>query len=283
MSVDLRPLDPGDPRTPSQQIANALRAAILREQFRAGDKLPSQHALAAHFGVARETVKSALHILDREELIVSRQGSGVFVRARRGIPLDLEGLLRSAFDRPHVTIDYSGFSGETLSRTLPAALSDIDEGKLRSLRIRLMLTDPASLTGFPRRIDGRPNDRALQRVFRQVMHTAVDRIGRAVGELSLNSASVEIRVHALGPMMKMYLLNAERVLFGFYPATEFSVTVGGTETTLHHPSGWDATLFGPSDGASLPTGPATSGPPFTEQARAWFESMWTAIATPYER
>lgn len=285
MPVELRPLDPEDPRTPSQQIANALRAAILREQFRAGDKLPSQHALAAYFGVARETVKSALLILDREELILSRQGSGVFVRARQGESLDLEALLRSAFDRPHVTIDYSGFNGETLSKTLPAALPDASAG--RSLRLRLMVTDPASRTDFPRRIDGAVNDRPLRAVFTRVFHTALARIEAAIDQAllagSLASAVIEVRTLATGPMAKLYLLNRERVLFGFYPATEFSVDVEGVETALHHPSGWDATVFSASDGERMRTGPETSGPPFTEQAQAWFDSMWTTIAQPYER
>jgi len=124
----LRDLDPDDPRTPSQQIANALRAAILMGTFRPGDRLPSQHELSRHYRVARETVKSALQILDREALVVSRQGSGAFVRSRQGTPLDLEGLLRTAFDRPHVSIDYAGFRGETLANTLVPSLREIGAG-----------------------------------------------------------------------------------------------------------------------------------------------------------
>lgn len=273
-------LDPDDPRTPSQQIANALRAAILRGNYAAGDKLPSQHALVAHYGVARETVKSALRILDRERLIVSRQGSGSYVRTRQGHRLDLEGLLRSAFDRPDVTIDYAGFRGETLANTLPPSLRDIAAGRLaaRSLRVRLLLVDPKSIVDFPRRKDGKPTDRALRKVHTELTDAAIDTVSAGVAELTkarlLRSGTVEVRTHGLGPVIKCYVLNGERALVGFYPSTTYSLTVRGESVPMIHPSGWDVVLATPDDAP-------TYGPPFAEQAHAWFESIWSTVAHPY--
>jgi DNA-binding GntR family transcriptional regulator len=78
-------LDPNDPQTPSQQIANRLHAAILTGQLKPETKLPSQPFLAAHYGVARETVKSALRNLQAAGLIVSRKGSGSYVREKADI------------------------------------------------------------------------------------------------------------------------------------------------------------------------------------------------------
>ncbi|WP_203774275.1 winged helix-turn-helix domain-containing protein, partial [Actinoplanes nipponensis] len=66
MNVDARSLDdlePDDARPASQQIANVLRAAILTRKFAPGERLPSQNDLAERYGVARETIKSALRIL----------------------------------------------------------------------------------------------------------------------------------------------------------------------------------------------------------------------------
>src|ERR1700733_2624356 len=71
-----------DPKQASAQIANKLRAAILTRKLTAGEKLPSPPELANRYGVARETVKRALDVLRSERLIVSRQGSGAFVRAQ---------------------------------------------------------------------------------------------------------------------------------------------------------------------------------------------------------
>jgi Bacterial regulatory proteins, gntR family len=51
-------------------------------EARPGEKLPSGNELAQRYGVARMTTQQAMHILRDEGLIVSRQGSGVFVRER---------------------------------------------------------------------------------------------------------------------------------------------------------------------------------------------------------
>jgi DNA-binding transcriptional regulator YhcF (GntR family) len=281
---NLHDLDPDDPRTPSQQIANALRAAILTDRLAAGDKLPSQHDLARRYGVARETVKSALRLLDREQLVVSRQGSGVFVRSRRGPSLDLPALLRSAFDRSHVSIDYAGFNAEALSNTLTPTLAEIRAGRLhpRSLRLRIMVVDPTAPVSFPRPLADTAGDPAVRQQLAVITRHAITRLTDAVTELAdrrlIRSATVEARVHELAPTFKLYLLNNEQALFGFYPVTQYSLKVKDGPVELHYPSGWDGTLFGVSadDGVSL------SGPPFTEQAQAWYESVWSTLARKYK-
>ena len=87
------PLDPDDPRPTYVQVADVLRAAILDKQFGPGDKLPPRAELAKTYNVAPMTVQSALRELREEGLIVSRQGSGVFVRTR---PVDAEPSLHAA-------------------------------------------------------------------------------------------------------------------------------------------------------------------------------------------
>ncbi len=59
-----------------------MRAAILTRKLAQGEKLPSGSELAQRYGVARMTVQQAIRLLRDEGLIVSRQGSGVFVRER---------------------------------------------------------------------------------------------------------------------------------------------------------------------------------------------------------
>lgn len=76
-------LDDDDPRPPYRQIAAQLRAAILGGVLQPGARLPSQSELAASFGVARMTVAQALRMLKDDTLIVSRQGSGTYVRDQR--------------------------------------------------------------------------------------------------------------------------------------------------------------------------------------------------------
>jgi DNA-binding GntR family transcriptional regulator len=103
-------LDPNNPRPPYVQVANALRAAILANRVRAGDKVLSRNELAKTYDIAPMTVQNALRELRDEGLIVSRQGSGVFVRERTERPIGLRP--------PHRTRLRYAESGDRLRRLL---------------------------------------------------------------------------------------------------------------------------------------------------------------------
>jgi GntR family transcriptional regulator, phosphonate transport system regulatory protein len=63
-------------------IAETLQAEIAAGHYRPGDKLPTEAALAARFGVNRHTVRHALATLAEAGAVHSRRGAGVFVAAR---------------------------------------------------------------------------------------------------------------------------------------------------------------------------------------------------------
>lgn len=76
----------GGGRTPVwQAIAGALRADISEGRYGAGDKLPTEAALAARFGVNRHTVRHALSRLVEDGLVRTRRGAGAFVAS---VPTD---------------------------------------------------------------------------------------------------------------------------------------------------------------------------------------------------
>ena len=75
-------IDPASDRAVYKQIADHLRAAIGRERLQAGDQLPSEAQLMAHYGVARMTARNALRLLQDEGLITAEHGRGVYVRPR---------------------------------------------------------------------------------------------------------------------------------------------------------------------------------------------------------
>lgn len=62
-------------------IADALRAEIAGGARPPGDRLPTEAALAARFGVNRHTVRRALARLVEEGLVRTRRGAGAFVAA----------------------------------------------------------------------------------------------------------------------------------------------------------------------------------------------------------
>ncbi len=63
-------------------IAGKLSEDIAAGHYRPGDRLPTEAALAARFGVNRHTVRHALAALAERGLVHSRQGAGVFVAQR---------------------------------------------------------------------------------------------------------------------------------------------------------------------------------------------------------
>lgn len=74
-------MSPATPRTAIwKSIAEALESEIAAGHYAPGDKLPTEAALSARFGVNRHTVRHALAALAERGLVVARRGAGVFVR-----------------------------------------------------------------------------------------------------------------------------------------------------------------------------------------------------------
>ena len=63
-------------------IAETLAAELREGHYRPGEKLPTEAALAARFGVNRHTVRQALASLADAGAVHARRGSGVYVTAR---------------------------------------------------------------------------------------------------------------------------------------------------------------------------------------------------------
>ncbi|MES2432819.1 MAG: phosphonate metabolism transcriptional regulator PhnF [Pseudomonadota bacterium] len=64
-----------------RSIADTLTAEIASGHYRPGDKLPTEAALAARFGVNRHTVRHAMAALAEAGAVHARRGAGVFVTA----------------------------------------------------------------------------------------------------------------------------------------------------------------------------------------------------------
>src|SRR6266849_4788746 len=75
----MRRVEANDPRTPSAQIADDIRAQIVDGELVPGSRLPSGRALARQYEVALMTVQTAFRRL-RDEGCVYSTGRGYFVR-----------------------------------------------------------------------------------------------------------------------------------------------------------------------------------------------------------
>ncbi|MBE3016315.1 GntR family transcriptional regulator [Microbispora sp. NEAU-D428] len=272
-------LDPEDPRPPYLQVAHQLRAAILTRKFAPGEKLPSGPELAKSFGVARMTVQQAIRELRDEGLVISRQGSGVFVRERTARPVGLRPHIEQAFKQPKVSIDFAGFSGETLHGAIQEPLDQIRAGRIvpESITVRMLLPDTGHPWSLPSRVDTLADEPLFRERAERISSRHAQAIIDSVHELQelglIESAKVEVRVFGEPSRFKLYVLNEEEAFFGFYPVIEHTITVKGESLPMYDLMGKDAELFhfAVSDGAV-----STSGE-FVKQARAWFNSVWTSV------
>ena len=84
IKVDDRPL--------YAQAVDVLRSLISEGSYEPGDRLPPEIELANELGISRTTLRVAMGTLEREGLIVRRQGLGTFVTDRS--PTGLRGGLQ---------------------------------------------------------------------------------------------------------------------------------------------------------------------------------------------
>ncbi|QDP41766.1 GntR family transcriptional regulator [Radiobacillus deserti] len=61
------------------QIKKAIEEEIQTGELQVGDKLPSEVVLAKRFQVSRETVRSAIRLLEDEGMVHVRHGAGTFI------------------------------------------------------------------------------------------------------------------------------------------------------------------------------------------------------------
>ncbi|WP_328298691.1 winged helix-turn-helix domain-containing protein [Streptomyces sp. NBC_00435] len=280
MTFALEPLDPDDDRPPYEQVARSLGAAIRTRKLAPGEKLPSHKMLTDHFGFARATIQRALRDLEDEGLVVSRKGSGVFVRSRTERPAGLRPYVEQAFASKNVTIDFAGFSSETLHGALQEPLDKIRVGRLTpaSIRIRILVPDMDVPQAAPVRREDCADDVRLRSRMHDIMVGYTRSISDAISELShlglVQESSVSVRVHSGTQFFKLYVINNEDAFFGYYPIRPNKVVAQGEAIEIFDLVGKDTILFH----HSMNDGDSSSGAQQVEQARMWFDSIWETIA-----
>ena len=278
-------LDPNDPRPPYRQVANHLRAAILTGEFEAGDQLPTGGQLSEMYGVARMTVQKAIQVLRKEDLIVSRQGSGVFVKGRPTRTTGLRRHMEAGFEASEVTIDYLGYPSESLRSALWEPLERVRRGRYRPdlLRLRAIVPDTTQPWRLPVRLDDGTDEPALRAEAQSTIDRHVVPLVDAVNDLEelglIPSAAAEVRTVASVQLVELCLINERELFLGLCPVGERTIAVDGTDrrvidlladdtAMLHHRVPDDDTSDGIGDAGHVAA------------AVAWFETIWDTVAKP---
>ena len=131
------------------RIAESLRDRIHGGRLMPGTRLDNQRALAKSFGVTLMTLRQALELLERENLIARRHGLGTFVAAP-SIDYDILQLRRFAGDLSaqgeHVTTRLLGGRVARADRRVSDALGLPARARVVQLeRLRLVDGHPMSL------------------------------------------------------------------------------------------------------------------------------------------
>lgn len=273
-----------DPRPPYLQVAAQLRAAILAGTYAEGDRLPSQAQIAETFGVARMTAQQALRILREQGLISSRTGSGNFVRARSTRPAGLRPHIEEAFRQEDMSLDFYGYTAETLAGALSEPLDRVRSGEfpIQRISLRLLVLDTDHELVLPGKAGAvRGDEPRLRARMGDTTDNAIRALNKAIEELVdlglLEAANVEVRRQPIPPMQKLYVINRQRVFWGYYPVKERDITVGKQKVHALDPVGKDMVLF--EKGATPNV--QDDGSAFVDATLDWYDTVWDLLGTPY--
>lgn len=112
-------LNPQSPIPLYRQLADLLLKRVRTGEYPPGSRIPSEHKLAATFGIGRPTARQAIELLVRKRVLEKRRGSGTYVRADRE-EVDLFSLAGtiSSFHRKGISV--------TTHILAPTRLTEID-------------------------------------------------------------------------------------------------------------------------------------------------------------
>jgi len=103
-----------------EQIIFQVKESVARGELSEGDKLPSVRSLAKDLAVNPNTVIRALEALEREGVVIRRQGAGCFATGRKST-LDLKERNRQLQDLMKRTVTQAyhlGFSSDDIRKAL---------------------------------------------------------------------------------------------------------------------------------------------------------------------
>ena len=273
-------LDPSDPRKRYEQVAGHLRASILTGDLNPGDRLPTVADLAAEYGVSKTTVERAIDILKTEHLVVARQGAGTFIREPSTRPTGLRPHIEAAFEANTVTIDFIGFSGETLHGAMTECLDKVRTGRYqpKTIAVRMILPNTSKPWSLPAKQDGTDSPEFRQRHQRTIdRYTGglTDTVHELVDHGLVDEGSVTVRVVATPPLSKLYIINQTDAFHGWYAITNHKVRYDGKTIPVTDLMGKDTELLHFTAGQ-----PDQTASLFITEAQQFFEAQWNLVAAP---
>ena len=117
-------VNPGDELPIYRQIVRQVSDGIAGGRVKPGERLPSHRELAAQLVIAPLTVKKAYDELEREGLVYSQRGKGLFVaeRGTTSAQTHAQRTVRRAFDEGIRAARAAGMSPAQIREAFEAAI-----------------------------------------------------------------------------------------------------------------------------------------------------------------
>lgn len=273
-------------RLSPQEIADILRERIRVGDLKAGDRLPTQAELAEEFGVERGAVRQALRALQEAGLLsnvskgspprVAHQSSG------QGAPqptmVGLAPRLTEAFAAPRVCVQVVCHTSETLMLALGEPLRMIHEGTIRpeSIDVRVLLPSRDIHLAFPVLVEGRGDDDPVHQRWLGMRNSQAQVLRHSLQAFrSTHGIDVRVTFRALPftPPVKLYLLNGEEALIGYYVLTERQEEYESRTLEMYDALGSQSLLF------SFAKQAGGRDAAFVEESQKWYDALWETITT----
>lgn len=276
----------GSRRLSPQQIADILRERIRVGELKAGDRLPTQAELAEEFGVERGTVRQALRALQEDGLLTNvSKGSPPRIAlpaptrdAPQPTMVGLSPRLTEVFAAPQVRVDVVCHTSETLMLALGEPLRLIHEGSIRpgSIDVRILLPSRDIHLAFPVLVDGRGDDDPVHQRWLAMRNAQAQVLRHNLQAIrSTHGVDVHVTFRALPftPPMKLYLLNGDEALIGYYVLTERQEEYESRTLDMYDALGSQSLLF------SFVRQAGQRDAAFVEESQKWFDALWETIST----
>ncbi|MGQ4477179.1 FadR/GntR family transcriptional regulator [Streptomyces sp. SAS_276] len=270
-----------------QEIADALRDRIRTGDLKAGDRLPTQADLAEEFGVERGAVRQALRLLQEAGLLTNvSKGSPPRIAEppapTHGEPqptmVGLAPRLTEAFSAGDVRIDVVCHTAETLMVAIGEPLRQIHEGRLRpeSIEVRILVPSREITLAFPVPVDGSGEDSPVHQRWLSMRNAQGQVLQHNLLALrATHGMDVKVTFRALPftPPVKLYLLNDQEALLGYYLLTRREEEYGSQTLDMYDALGSKSLLF------SFRRQSGERDAAFVEQSQLWFDALWETITT----
>jgi DNA-binding transcriptional regulator YhcF (GntR family) len=277
----------GSRRLSPQEIADILRERIRTGDLKAGDRLPTQAELADEFGVERGTVRQALRALQEDGLLSNvSKGSPPRIAeppaptAEEPQPtmVGLAPRLTDAFSAQHVRVDVVCHTSETLMLALGEPLRRIHDGSIRpnSIAFRILLPSRDINLAFPVLVEGSRGDDMVHKRWLSMRDAQAQVLKHNLQAIRFtHGIEVDVTFRALPftPPVKLYMLNGEEALIGYYIPTKREEEWQSQTLEMYDALGSASVLF------SFAKRAGQRDEAFVEESQKWFDALWETITT----